>query len=442
MARNNFNKEDIEFMRELEASRHRDANKFAYTLSLMLFVFLIAFVIWSKLAVLDEVTRGEASVIPSSRIQAIQNLEGGILSEIMVKTGSIVEKGDIILRIDNSVAKSTFREEKTRYNNLRAKIVRLDAEAADKELVFPEDLIKEAPAAVDFEKTQYLINKERKSAESSVLGSRTSQRRQEVQEMKSRQTQLESQLATLKQEYGITQPLVAQGIMPQLDLIRLQGQIAETEGEIRTIKLSIPRAQNAVQEAEQQIKESKMVGRSESSKELSQMRAEVDSLREAMTAGEDRFKRTEVTSPVKGTVKEIFISTVGGVIQPGEKIMEIVPLGDTLLIEAKVKPSDIAFIRPEQEAMIKITAYDFSVYGGLKGIVEQIGADTITDEEGNSFYRVYLRTKETALVHNGKELPIIPGMTASVDILTGQKSVFDYLMKPILKAKSNALRER
>lgn len=442
MAKNNFSKEDIEFMRELESASHRDASKFAYFISIMIFVFLVVFVVWSKLAILDEVTRGDASVIPSSRIQSIQNLEGGILSEINVKTGSIVEKGDILLRIDNSVARSTFREEKTRFNNLRAKIARLEAEAADKEPVFPEDLLKEAPAAVEFEKTQYLISKERRSAEASVLNSRTSQRRQEVQEMRSRQTQLETQLATLKQEYSMTQPLVAQGIMPQLDLIRLQGQIADTEGEIRTIKLSIPRAQNAVQEAEQQIKESRLVARSEASRELSQLRAEVESLREAMTAGEDRFKRTEVTAPVRGTVKEIFISTVGGVIQPGEKILEIVPLDDTLLIEAKIKPSDIAFIRPDQEAMIKITAYDFSIYGGLKGVVEQIGADTITDEEGNSFYRVYLRTQETALVRDGKELPIIPGMTASVDILTGQKSVFDYLMKPILKAKNNALRER
>lgn len=434
--------EDIDFMQEINAAGVRDASRFAYLLSVGVLLFLVVFIVWSNWAILDEVTKGQGQVIPSSRVQTIQNLEGGILSEILVEVGTIVEPGDVLLRIDNSMAKSTYNEEQTRYNNLRARIIRLESEVSDKALKFPDELKKEAPNAVSFEETQYSINKQRLQAESSVLSSRAQQRRQEVEEMQSRQRQLEDQLAVAQQELNMTRPLVQQGVMPQLDLIRIQGQVTDLQGEIRTVKLSIPRAQNAVNEANQQIRELKLNAKAEASRELNEIRAEFESLAQSMVAGEDRFKRTEVTSKIKGTVKEIFINSVGGVIQPGEEIMQIVPLDDTLLIEAKITPADIAFISPGQKAVVKITAYDFSIYGGLEGIVEQISADTIVDEEGDSFYKVYLRTEETVLKHKGKELPIIPGMTASVDILTGQKSVFAYLMKPILKAKNEALRER
>ena len=434
--------EDIDFMQEINAAGVRDASRFAYLLSVGVLLFLVVFIVWSNWAILDEVTKGQGQVIPSSRVQTIQILEGGILSEILVEVGTIVEPGDVLLRIDNSMAKSTYNEEQTRYNNLRARIIRLESEVSDKALKFPDELKKEAPNAVSFEETQYSINKQRLQAESSVLSSRAQQRRQEVEEMQSRQRQLEDQLAVAQQELNMTRPLVQQGVMPQLDLIRIQGQVTDLQGEIRTVKLSIPRAQNAVNEANQQIRELKLNAKAEASRELNEIRAEFESLAQSMVAGEDRFKRTEVTSKIKGTVKEIFINSVGGVIQPGEEIMQIVPLDDTLLIEAKITPADIAFISPGQKAVVKITAYDFSIYGGLEGIVEQISADTIVDEEGDSFYKVYLRTEETVLKHKGKELPIIPGMTASVDILTGQKSVFAYLMKPILKAKNEALRER
>lgn len=435
-------KEDLDYMSEKFAAERTGASRFAYMLSFMVLAFLIAFVIWSRHAILDEVTRGEAQVIPSSRVQNIQNLEGGIISEMLVKTGDIVSQGDVLVRIDNSAAESAYREEKSRYNNLRARIIRLEATVAGNTPNFPAELEKVAPSAIEFERNQYRVAKEQLDAEIDVLRSREDQRRQEVGELRSRLEQLQSQLDIIQREYSMTQPLVRQGVMPQLDLIRLQGQINDLEGEIRTVKLSIPRAQTAVSETRQQIKELRLRTRSEASKELNDLRAKFESLAEVMRAGEDRFRRTEVRSPVDGTVKEILVNTIGGVIQPGQKIMEIVPLNDTLLVEAEIKPADIAFISPNQKAIIKITAYDFSIYGGLEGVVEQIGADTITDEEGNSFYKVYLRTQQTALEHKGNSLPIIPGMTASVDILTGQKTVFDYLMKPILKAKNEALRER
>ena len=180
----------------------------------------------------------------------------------------------------------------------------------------------------------------------------------------------------------------------------------------------------------------------EASDELSTTRAELKSISQSLFAGQDRVTRTSVTSPVRGTVKDLKLNTVGGVIQPGEDIMEIVPLDDTLLIEARVRPADIAFLRPDQRAIIKVSAYDFSIYGGLSAKLERISADTIKDEQGESFYYVYLRTEENSLLHQGEELPIIPGMTVTAEVLTGEKSVLDYLLKPILKAKDSALRER
>ncbi len=434
--------EDLGFMSDVQAAAERDASRFAYTLSFCVAAFLVVFVMWSRVAILDEVTRGDGQVIPSSRTQIIQNLEGGIVSEIMVNVGQNVKVGDILMRIDNSSAQSNYLEEQTRYNNLRARVIRLEAQVAGRTLRFPKDLKKEAPSAIKQETAEYNLAQQQLNAEVSVLNSRSKQRAQEVEELKSKLKQLENQLSVATRKYNMTQPLVQQGLVPQLDLIRAEGEISDINGEIRTIKLSIPRAQTAVSEAEKQIKEVKVRAKSKASTELNNIRSELESLAQAKRAGEDRIKRTEVTSPVEGNVKDIFINTVGGVLQPGQEIMEIVPTNDTLLVEAKINPSDIAFIRPNQEATIKITAYDFSIYGGLKAQVENISSDTTTDQEGRSFYKVLLRTPETSIKHKGKDLPIIPGMTASVDILTGHKSVFDYLMKPILKAKHEALRER
>jgi adhesin transport system membrane fusion protein len=238
---------------------------------------------------------------------------------------------------------------------------------------------------------------------------------------------------------------VKKGVLPRLDLIRIQRQIADLDGELATVRQTIPRLKTAAAEAEQRIEELILTHKAEVSNELNGAKVELKSMTETLFAGSDRVKRTEVRSLVRGTVKELKHNTIGGVIRPGEDIVEIVPLDDTLLIEAKIRPADIAFLHPGQKATVKITAYDFSIYGGLSADLERISADTIRDEESRDdqrYYRVYLRTKTNALEHQGQELPIIPGMTATVEILTGKKSVLDYLLKPLLKAKNQALRER
>ena len=321
-------------------------------------------------------------------------------------------------------------------------ITRLDAEINEKPLEFPEELKKASPQAITDQVNQYNIRRSSRDAELSVLESQVSQRGQEVREMGARLSQLRANLSLKQQELDIRAPLVAQGAMSKVELLRIEGEVTDLKGEINTIGTAVPRAQSAVAEAQKRIAEVKAKGKAEAQNELATAKAELDSLEQVLTAGEDKVKRTEMRSPVRGTVKQIKINTVGGVIKPGEDVMEVVPLGDTLLIEARVLPRDIAFIRPGQEANVKITAYDSSIYGSLKGVVEGISADTIQNEKGESFYRVTVRTKETVMKHKGKDLPLMPGMTANVQILTGRKSVLDYLLKPIMKARQDALRER
>jgi adhesin transport system membrane fusion protein len=275
-----------------------------------------------------------------------------------------------------------------------------------------------------------------------VATAQAEQRRQEIAELQSRRDALARTLAITREEYDITKPLVAKGVISRISLLRLERELSSIGGELDTVRLGIPRARSAMREAEQRVRGTRFAFRNQATEALNRQRGELRSVTETMAAGADRVARTEVRSPVRGTVKDIKMNTIGGVIRPGEDIMEIVPLGDTLLIEARIRPADIAFLRPQQGAAIKITAYDYSIYGGLDARVERISADTIEDDRGERFYRVYLRTVRNALEHNGAQLPIIPGMTASVEIMTGQKSVLDYLLKPILKARERALRER
>ncbi len=434
--------EDLHFMPDVHAAARRRGQGFAYILTIMTLVFVVAMGFWADFAVLDEVTRGEGRVIPSSKTQIIQNLEGGILAEILVREGDIVEKGDILVRIENTAAQATYRDAQSRFYALQATVERLRAELEGRKMALSEEILEQAPQAAADQKALFEARGRQLKAQTAVLQAQARQRKQEIAEMRSRRKQLERSLQLAREELAITQPLARSGVMPRIDLIRIERQVADLEGEINTIRLSIPRLQSAAKEARQRVEEVVLSAMAAVSDELNNARAELNSVTETLLAGQDRVTRTAVRSRVRGTVKEIKQNTVGGVIRPGEDIIEIVPLDDTLLIEAQIRPADIAFLRPGQEAMIKVAAYDFSIYGGLKAKVEHISADTIKDEQGENFYRVYLRTGQNSLVHQGNELPIIPGMTATIEILTGHKTVLDYILKPILKARDQALRER
>jgi adhesin transport system membrane fusion protein len=438
-----YDRDDLDFMPDVHAATRHRGRRFAYILTLLSIAFFGVMGVWSHYALLEEVTRGEGTIVPSSRIQVIQNLEGGILSEILVHEGDIVEPGDVLVRIVNTVATASLRDARSQYLTLQATEARLVAELEEHdEIEFPPAVIEEAPVVVADQQRLFSARKRQLEAQINVLESQASQRKQEVAEMNSRRQQLEQSLSLARDELAIMAPLVQKGVMPRIDLIRIERQVADLEGEIRTIRTAIPRLQSAQQEAGQRITEMKLTAQTDASNELNKARAELKSISQSLFAGQDRVTRTAVVSPVRGTVKDMKINTVGGVIQPGEDIMEIVPLDDSLIVEARVRPADIAYLRPDQKAIIKVSAYDFSIYGGLNAKLERISADTIKDEEGESFYHVYLRTEENSLFHRGETLPIIPGMTVTAEILTGEKSVLDYLLKPILKAKDSALRER
>jgi len=435
--------DDLLFMSEVDAAIHRKGSSIAYVLTLVVALLLVVFVLWAHFTVLDEATRGMGQVIPSQKIQTIQNLEGGILQEIMVQENQIVGKGDILIRIDNAMAASQYRDAFTKAAEHEAAIFRLNAEIDLKsKLEFPERFKDMDPQIITDQQSIFRARQEQLQAELNVLKSQQSQKQQEIAEMQSREEQLERSLDLAKQQRDIAKPLVDQGVYPRVDYLAVERDISSLQGDIDALHLAVPRVRQAANEASRRIEQRLAEFKAKALDEMNSRRGELKSLQEIMSAGEDRVTRTDVRSPVRGTIKQINLNTIGGVVRPGESILEIVPLDDTLLIEARIRPADIAFLHPGQKAMVKITAYDFSIFGGLEGVVEAISADTIEEDNGESFYKVKLRTRKNAISYRGEELPIIPGMTASVDILTGKKTILAYILKPILRAKQNALRER
>jgi len=388
------------------------------------------------------VTHADGKVIPSSRVQVIQNLEGGILKEVLVTEGQFVKVGQVIMRIDDTGHSSSFGELQARYYSLIGEITRLKAETKETPLVFSAEMNQDHERIVRDQFALYEARKSELKTQVAILKQQMDQRRQEKDELLGKSKRLQTSLNIIQEEYAITEPLVQRTIVPMIDLLRLKRQINDLEGQISAASLALPRVESAIKEAQRRIEEKSQHFKSSSLGELSQRNMELAGVKEAILGAEDKVARTEIRSPVRGVVKDIKISTMGGVIKPGEDLMEIVPLDDTLLVEAQVRPADIAFLHAEQKARVKFSAYDFSIYGGLSGKLEQIGADTILDEQGNAYYKVIIRTDKNHLSKGDKKLPIIPGMVATVDIITGQKTIFMYIMKPIIKAKQLALTER
>lgn len=405
--------------------------------------FFVIFVIWANLAPLDEVTRGDGKVIPSSEVQALQILEAGIVQEFLVREGEQVEKDQVLMRLSDIEASSNLGANEARYLGLLASITRLQAEAEGKETVeFPEEVMTKAPTSVTEEMNSFRANKEQLFNQVNIFQQQLSQREQEVRELETRIADTRGVISIQREEMQMIEPLVARGSAPRLELLQLERSLKEKSAELNGYLSSLPRARSAISEVRARIDEVKSNMQSQAQTELAAKLIEMNEIKERMSALTDRRSRTELRSPVNGTIQSIEVSTIGGVARPGEDIIKIVPKDDQLLVEARIRPSDIAFLYPGQPAIVKITAYDFSIYGGLPGEVVDISADTIEDEEGNSFYRVRLRTYETELNRKGEILPIIPGMVASVDILTGEKTVMEYLLKPFIKTIGNAMNER
>jgi len=403
------------------------------------FAFLL---IWAHFAVIDEVTRGDGKAIPSSKLQKIQNLEGGIVAELFIHEGQVVEVGDPLLRLDDTRFASNVGETEADRLALLLRVERLSAEVEGRPLNVPEAVRTSAPGLAASEQALFESRQQQLLDEVAGLQEQLIQRQQELREFTSKQAQYRNSLGLLRQEVQMSEPLVAEGAISQVEVLRLKRAEVENRGQLDATSLAIPRAESAIKEVERKIDETRGRFRSEALTLLNETRTELSKIEATGKALEDRVSRTLVASPVRGIVKQLLVNTIGGVIQPGSDLVEIVPLDDTLLVEARIRPQDIAFLHPGQEAVVKFTAYDYTIYGGLQAKLEQIGADTITDEEGNSFYLIKLRTDKSHLGSADKPLLIIPGMVASVDIITGKKSILSYLLKPIIRARSEALRER
>ncbi|WP_122584123.1 HlyD family type I secretion periplasmic adaptor subunit [Pseudomonas viridiflava] len=403
---------------------------------------LLSALLWAGFAVLEEVTTGEGKAIPSSKVQVIQNLEGGIVSDIFVREGQVVDKGDTLLRLDDTRFMSSRSESEVDRLTLTAQVERLAAEAEGRSLTLPAEVTSSAPQVAADEQALYESRQRRLASEQRTLNEQLRQKTQELAEFRSKQEQFRSSLALVQQELDMSAPLVSSGAVSPVEILRLKRNAVELRGSMNANTLAIPRAEAAISEIKSRVQESELAFRADAARELNEKRNDLARISASRIAIDDRMSRTTVVSPVRGIVKTLKVNTIGGVVQPGSDLLEIVPLEDNLLIEAKVRPQDVAFLHPGQKAMVKFSAYDYTLYGGLPARLELIGADTITDDKDNSFYLIQVRTDSNHLGSDSRPLLIIPGMIATVDIITGEKSVLDYLLKPVLKARSEALRER
>lgn len=440
--REHFSSSDIKFMNSLSAAVLADNPVRSSMFLFVIAIVVISLIVWACLAEIDERTSGNGRVIPSRQIQVVQNLEGGIIKEIHVHEGESVKKGEVLVTIDDTGAGSSFAESQTMIYELMTRSVRLQAEAGISEFVFNASAYENRDDLIKKEKRLYDTNIRRKKSEVAVLSQRLKQRKIELSEARLDIKTLNTSMKMIAREIELTEPLFRKGLVSELEFIQLKQKALEKQHELESAQKNAETLESKIVEAGNQIEELKDRHRAEALEEYNQVMAQVERLSKTQVAIEDRVERTSVRSPVDGTVKQLLINTVGGVVQPGMKILEIVPNEEKLLVEAKIKPSDIAFLYPGQKAVVKLTAYDFAIYGGLDGSVVHISADTITDERQVEYYLVRIKTEKNYLGIEKNKKKIIVGMTAQVDILTGKKTIMRYMLKPILRARDNALRER
>jgi adhesin transport system membrane fusion protein len=435
--------QDLDYMSETSAAALQGPPRLSHVVLWGALLFIIAFFVWAAFANIGETTVGEGRVIPSGQLQVVQNLEGGIVSEIKVKVGDVVRKNDTLLVIDDTRYKSSATENEAKDSALSAKIARLSAEVNGTAFNVPARVARANRDLVQRERELYSTRQAEFAANTAALRQQIEQRSQEIVEKRGRVKQITSSLALVNKTIAMMRPVVKDGAMSEIELLAKEREANDLKGELDSTNDNIPRLMGAVAEARNKLQSYEAKFRADAMAELNQARAEQQGTEATGVAMKDRVERAVVRSPVNGTIKTVKIATVGGVVQPGSDIVEIVPSEESLVIEARVKPKDIAFLRPGQDALVKLTAYDFSVYGGFPAKLEYIGADSVQDEKKQeSYYLVRVRTTTNEPRRGGKALSIIPGMTATIHIQTGEKTFLQYLLKPIIKTRELAFRER
>jgi adhesin transport system membrane fusion protein len=409
---------------------------------LIMALFVLGALIWMNWAKIDVVIRGSGKVIPASQVQLVQSLEGGIVSEILVKEGQLVELGQPLVKISDVAFSSSFEENNLSYLELLARASRLKAEGFDEEFQPNAEVSEQSPLVNAAEQNLLESNRQQLSETLSILDEQVRQQQSALDEAESKQRQLQKTLGLVRKEIDIKRPLKERGIISEVEFLQLQQREAEIEGELEAVKLSIPRFQSTIEETRFKKERESLDFRNQAKKELNEVNAEIARIRESQTALQDRVTRTTLRSPVKGIVKQLYTNTVGGVVSPGSQVVDIVPQEDSLLVELQIKPADIASVTNGQNARLKFSAYDFALYGSLEGDVSFVSADTITDEEGNSYYLVRVKPTADYLGHESNPLYIKVGMTAEADIITSKKTILSYLMEPVNRGLDKALRER
>jgi len=443
--------EEINFVNTLYAQSHARIRTYTLLLFIVIITFFTGAISWAYWAEVDELARGEGKVIPSAKIQTIQSLDGGIISEILVNEGDIIKKNQPLVKIDTTRFKASLDENRNALEDLIASQIRLNAEVNVNinkpmpKLVFNDKKLENYPDIIEVHQNIFKTRFQELKTSVSILKMQLNQKRQELVELKSKQKQLAKSLKLIEEEMQTIEKLVARKALSNMDFISIKKEYNNILGDYTATKLSIPRMKMAISESKNKIIEKMNMFKSESAKELQKVSSEIKRFESKVISEKDKLDKTIILSPVDGIIKQINFNTIGGVVKSGVDLMEIVPNSDILLVEAKIDPRDIAFINPSQRAIVKITAYDFSIYGGLEGKIVEISADSIKDEDskdGKTYYKVVIQTEKNYLEKDNQKYSIIPGMVASVDIVTGQKTILDFILKPILKTKQSALHER
>lgn len=437
-----LDKRDLEYMDSLAQAVMQIQPKKLHWLIGIFTVTITLFIIWAAFTRIEEIARGQGVVIPSGQNQIVQNLEGGIVSEILVKEGQIVEKGDILLRINNSKSFSMAASNTIRAQALEAKIKRLKAEMDDGEFHIDQNVEDEnLKLFLENEKRLFDSNKKQIGSKIGAINDKLSQKRSALADARQQVSHLQSSLYMIKEEIEMTEPMVKRGVKSKVDFLQLQRQANEAAQNLNSAKYSIDRNLAEIDELNKNLNQTLQEYESLTQEQLNQTQTELKEVYAQLEGLTDQVSRAVVTSPQNGVVKQLFVNTIGGSVQPAQDLMEIVPTDDVLLVEVKIKPSDIAFIYREQKAIVKFSAYDFAIYGGLNAEVVNISPDTITEEK-ETYYLVRVQTEQNYIEKKGDHLKIIPGMVADVDIITGKKSILDYILKPILKTTQYTFTER
>ena len=433
--------EDLAYINSVNEAVLEKTPRGASFLLWLMALFIASAIAWAYWAELDELVRGDGEIIPSSQLQVVQNLEGGIVSDILVREGDLVEAGQVLLRIEDKRFTSSVKENEVRAYELQAKLARLRAEADGAAFVEPEGFPDQYKDFIAQEMNLFMSRQDELDANQSVLSEQLAQRQQELVEAESRLEQVRRSYNLLLRELNITEPLLKEGVISEVEFLRLRRQVNDLRGERSSIELSLPRIESAIEEIAGKQGEMELQFRNIARAEYNELLAERTRLNEALSGMQDRISRTEVRAPVKGTVKELLINTIDGVVRPGDQLLSIVPWEDKLLIEARIKPSDIGRLKVGQTATVKVSAYDFAIYGGMDAYLTSISPSTFLTEQNEAYYLVRLETDSPYLDPENETMPLIAGMTVNVDVLTGKKTLLNYLLKPIIRAKANALTE-